>query len=160
VATSILKPVVVVPPECACPVRLERILVPLEAVMATASALRRIVEAACASGTEVIVLHVFEERELPLFTDQPQHEVEAWVTEFVRTYCHDLGAVRVELRAGVPRNHVLAAADQVQADALVLGWSQRLEPGRARLVKAALERSPIPIILVPVGRPAPAGHPA
>jgi nucleotide-binding universal stress UspA family protein len=152
VATSVRKPVVVVPSDCACPIRLRRMLVPLEAVMDTSAAVAQIIRPAGAAGTEVVVLHVFEEDALPLFTDQPQHEVDAWVGEFVRTYC-PVG-VRVELRAGVTRDHVLETAEAVAADALVLGWGQRLEPGRASLVKMALERSRIPVILVPVPGPA------
>jgi nucleotide-binding universal stress UspA family protein len=152
VATLVLKPVVVVPPECRCPIQLRRILVPLERDMVTAAALRQTIEAACSAGAEIVVLHVFEERELPLFTDQPQHEVEAWVSEFLRAYCSRLEGIRVELRAGVPSDHLLAVADEIGADALVLGWGQRLLPGRAALVRTALERSGIPVILVPIPR--------
>ena len=38
------------------------------------------------------------------------------------------------------------------ADALVLGWAQQLVPGRAALVRTALEHSRIPVILIPVER--------
>jgi nucleotide-binding universal stress UspA family protein len=154
VATSVSKPVVVVPPDCVCPVQLRRLLVPLEPDMVTAAALRATIEAAYASGAEIVVLHVFEDRELPLFNDQPQHEVEAWVTEFLRRYCPYVEGIRVELRTGVPREHVLAVAEEIGADALVLGWGQRLVPGRAKLVRTALEHSHIPVILVPVLRQA------
>jgi len=149
VATTILKPIVVVPPECECPVRLGRILVPLEAVMATAAAVDSVVLAACTGGAEVIVLHIVEEQALPPFTDQPQYEVEAWIAEFRRRYC-DHPEVRLEVRAGVPRDRVLALADELGADALILAWSQRLMSERAALVRSVLEHSRIPLILVPV----------
>ncbi|HVD01950.1 MAG TPA: universal stress protein [Candidatus Dormibacteraeota bacterium] len=154
VATSVPKPVVAVPPQCACPVRLQRILVPLERDMATAAGLREVIEAAGAAGAEIVLLHVFEERNLPLFTEQPQHEVDAWVGEFVRRYCHYLGRVRVELRAGVPAEQLLSVAEEIEADAVVLGWGQRLATGRAAVVRNALAGSRLPVILVPVPRAA------
>jgi nucleotide-binding universal stress UspA family protein len=151
VATSSHKPVVVVPPECVCPVRLRRILVPLEAVMATASAVESIVLAASVGGAEVVVVHILTEQALPPFTDQPQHEVEAWADEFRRRYC-DHPEVRLEVRMGVPRDRVLAFAEELGADAIILAWSQRLEAERAALVRSVLEHSRIPVILVPVAR--------
>jgi nucleotide-binding universal stress UspA family protein len=153
VATSSRKPIVVVPPDCEVPVRLRRILVPLDAVMATASAVDSAVLAAATGGAEVVVVHVMTEQALPPFTDQPQHEVEAWTNEFRRRYCDQPG-VRLELRMGVPRDRVLAFAEEMQADAIILAWSQRLVAERAALVRSALERSRIPVILVPVARKA------
>jgi nucleotide-binding universal stress UspA family protein len=149
VATSVRKPIVVVPPDSPYPVQLQRLLVPLEPVIATATALESIIDAACSAGADVIALHVVSEGLLPLFTDQPQHEVEAWIDEFLLRYCHR-DRVSLESRVGVPAEHALAVAGEVRADALVLGWSQRLIPGRAVLVRAALERSAIPLILVPL----------
>lgn len=153
IATSIRKPVVVVPPECEVPVRLRRILVPLEAVMATASAVDSIVVAAATGGAEIVVVHVMTEQGLPPFTDQPQHEVEAWTNEFRRRYCAH-PEVRLEVRIGVPRERVLAFAEEMQADAVILAWSQRLAAERAALVRSVLEHSRIPVILVPVARTA------
>jgi nucleotide-binding universal stress UspA family protein len=148
VATSSHKPVVVVPPDCEIPVRFHRILVPLEAVMATASAVDSIVLAAGVGGAEVIVVHILTEQALPWFTDQPQHEVEAWVNEFRRRYC-DHPDIRLEVRTGVLRDRVLAFAEEVGADAIILAWSQRLVAERAALVRSVLEHSRIPVILVP-----------
>ncbi|MGZ6045221.1 MAG: universal stress protein [Isosphaeraceae bacterium] len=152
VATSVPKPIVVVPPDCRCPVQFGRVLIPLERDMVTASALRETIEALYAARAEIVLLHVFEERELPIVTDQPQHETEAWVSEFLRRYCHNIDVSRVELRAGVPADHLMAVADEIGAGAIVLGWGQRLLPGRAALVRTALEHSRIPVILVPVLR--------
>jgi nucleotide-binding universal stress UspA family protein len=153
IATSSHKPVVVVPPDCEVPVRLRRILVPLEAVMATASAVGSVVLAASAGGAEVVVVHILTEEDLPPFTDQPQHEVEAWADEFRRRYC-DHPEVRLEVRMGVPRDRILAFAEEMQADAIILAWSQRLVAERAALVRSVLEVSRIPVILVPVARKA------
>ena len=152
-ATSSRKPIVVVPPECAVPVRLRRILVPLEAVMATASAVDSVIVAAAAGGAEIVVAHVMTEQALPPFTDQPQHEIEAWTDEFRRRYC-DHPEVRLEVRIGVPRERILALAEELRADALILAWSQRLAAERAALVRSVLEHSRIPVILVPVARSA------
>ncbi len=151
VATSSHKPVVVVPPDCEVPVRFRRILVPLEAVMATASAVDSALLAAATGGAEVVVVHVMTEQALPPFTDQPQHEVEAWTEEFRRRYC-DRPGVRLEVRMGVPRDRVLAFAEEMQADAILLAWSQRLVAKRAALVRSVLEHSRIPVILVPIAR--------
>ena len=81
VATAVMKPVVVVPPAARYPVRLWRLLVPLEASLITADAVDSMIRAVCKAGAEVIVLHVIEDDAVPAMTDQPQHEVDAWVAE-------------------------------------------------------------------------------
>jgi nucleotide-binding universal stress UspA family protein len=148
-ATSIRKPVVIVPPDCEVPVRFRRILVPLEAVMATASAAEATVLEAGIGRAEVVVVHILSEQALPPFTDQPQHEVKAWVDEFRRRYC-DHPQLRLEVRTGVPRQRVLTLAEEIEADAIMLAWSQRLVAERAVLVRSVLEHSRIPVILVPI----------
>ncbi|MGZ3318322.1 MAG: universal stress protein [Isosphaeraceae bacterium] len=159
VATSVPKPIVVVPPDCVLPVHFRRVLIPLERDMVTASALRETIEALQGARAEIVLLHIFEERDLPLVTDQPQHETDAWISEFLRRYCPYVDERRVELRAGMPAEHLLTVAGEIGADALVLAWSQRLLPGRAVLVRTALEHSRVPVILVPVQRRS-AGSPA
>jgi nucleotide-binding universal stress UspA family protein len=153
-----MKPVVVVPPDARYPVRLWRLLVPLEASQMTADAVDSMIRAACQAGAEVIVLHVIEEDAVPAVTDQPQHEVDAWVAEFRRRYCHDPD-IRIELRAGGAVDHVLATAEALDADAVLLAWSQRVAGGRGAKVTSVLERSPIPVILVPVNGRHRAGEP-
>ena len=114
----------------------------------TADAVDSMIRAACKAGAEVIVLHVIEDDAVPAMTDQPQHEVDAWVAEFKRRYCDD-PEIRIELRAGATVDHVLATAEALEADA-VLAWSQRVAGGRGARVTSVLERSQIPVILVPV----------
>jgi hypothetical protein len=149
VATAVMKPVVVVPPAARYPVRLWRLLVPLEASVMTADAVDSMIRAACKAGAEVIVLHVIEDDSVPAMTDQPQHEVDAWVAEFRRRYCDDPD-IRIELRAGATVDHVLATAEALEADAVLLAWGQRVAGGRGARVTSVLERSQIPVILVPV----------
>jgi hypothetical protein len=59
----------------------------------------------------------------------------------------------VVLRSGVTADHLLGIAEEERADLIVLGWSQTLSPGRAEVVRALLERSPVPLLLVPVPTP-------
>ena len=40
-------------------------------------------------------------------------------------------------------------ADELGCDLIALGWTQELAPGRAEVVRAALERSPLPVMLIP-----------
>jgi nucleotide-binding universal stress UspA family protein len=153
VATAVMKPVVVVPPDARYPVRLWRLLVPLEGSLMTADAVHSMIRALCKAGAEVIVLHVIEDDAVPAVTDQPQHEVDAWVAEFKRRYCDDPD-IRIELRAGGAVDHVLATAETLEADAVLLAWGQRVAGGRGARVTSILERSQIPVILVPVNSPA------
>jgi nucleotide-binding universal stress UspA family protein len=150
--TSARRPLVVVPPDVGEPFSPDRILVPLNGTLASAGALAETVELACRCQAEVVLLHVHHEALMPAFSDQPQHEVPAFAREFLRRYCpRSLDDVRLELRIGDPREHVLAVAAETGADLVALGWSQQLGEGRAAVVRETLASSPIPILLVPVG---------
>jgi hypothetical protein len=45
------------------------------------------------------------------------------------------------------RPHVMA--EECRCDLLALGWSQELAPGRAPVVRGTLERSHVPVMLIP-----------
>jgi nucleotide-binding universal stress UspA family protein len=151
VATALLKPVLVVPPEAWVPEKVRRVLVPLEASVSASLAPRTIVELARATTIEAIALHVYDDESLPLFTDQPQHEQEAWAREFLARYCPaGLGDVQLETRVGRSDALVPLVAGECGCDLVALGWSQALAPGRAPVVRATLERSRLPVLLVPV----------
>jgi nucleotide-binding universal stress UspA family protein len=151
VATSLLKPVVVVPPDARVGHEFRRILVPLEGTTSTSLAPRSLVEVARGAKLEVIALHVHEEEEIPAFTDQPQHEHEAWAREFLARYCPwGIGAVSLERRVGRTDELVPQVAEQAHCDLIALGWAQALAPGRAPVIRATLERSRVPVMLVPV----------
>jgi universal stress protein family protein len=149
--TSLDKPILVVPPEAQVMTGLRRVLVPMEGNPATAHALRTTIRLAAASELEVVVLHVYEKASLPAFEDQPQYETEVWAAEFLARYVPIAPqAVRLELRVGVPAEQVLAVASEVGADLIALGWTQDLSPGRAKIVRPVIERSLIPVLLLPI----------
>jgi nucleotide-binding universal stress UspA family protein len=150
-ATSLLKPVVVVPPDARPSTTLRRVLVPLEGSLSASLVPRAIVELGRGTELEVIVLHVREETALPAFSDQPQHESRAWAGEFLRRYCPwGIGRVRLELRVGSSEELIPLVAEQTKVDLIALGWAQELAEGRAPVVRATLARSRTPVMLVPV----------
>ena len=149
-AVSLPMPLVVVPPDAVVPTVLRRILVPLNGERTTAAALAETMSLACERELEVVVLHVHDPVLLPLFSDQPQHELEVWSQEFLRRHCPHPEHVRLETRIGIPGQHVLQVADKIQADMIALGWSQELGEGRAAVVREVLERSAVPVLLVPL----------
>lgn len=151
---SLHKPLVVVPPDAAAGT-LRRILVPINGRRTTAVALAETLMLACRQELEVIVLHVHEQDSIPMFTDQPHYELESWAQEFLRRHagCPYPERVRLEVRIGLPGENVLQVAEETDADLIALGWSQDLRPGHAAVVRAALERSAVPVLLTPAEGP-------
>lgn len=149
--TTVAKPLVVVPPDAREPELIDKILVPLDGSPESAAAVSRTIELAWDAGIEVVVLHVREEAALHAFSDQIHHEGPAWVEEFLARFCpvpaHD---VKIELRIGVPEQEVAGVARELEADLIALGWSQKLAPGRAAVVRAILSSSAVPVLLIPL----------
>jgi nucleotide-binding universal stress UspA family protein len=142
------KPVVVVPPDAKPPTKLHRVLVAMEGTPGKARALQRTMELSTGAGLEIVVVHVDEE--IPSFTDQVQHETEAYAKEFFDR--HVLGApeARLELRIGVPATEVLGAVKALQPELIAVGWPHAADPGRGAVAREILDRSPIPVLLVAV----------
>jgi nucleotide-binding universal stress UspA family protein len=147
---ALSKPVVVVPPDAHLVNDVKRILVALDGTRATAQALAGVIELFLARGVEVVALHVLQPELLPLFTDQPQHEITSWSTEFLARYCPQPEHARLEVRVGTPEHHLLRVAEAEHADLLVLGWSQKFDEGHAAVVREALERGRYPTLLIPI----------
>jgi hypothetical protein len=147
-ALSLPKPLVVVPPVAAVPITLRRILVPLNGRRTTAVALAETLLAS-RQELELVVLHVHDQASIPLFSDQRHHEVESWAQEFLRRHCPYPERVQLEVRIGIPGENVLKVAEEMSADMIALGWAQDLSPGHAAVVREVLERSGIPVLLVP-----------
>jgi nucleotide-binding universal stress UspA family protein len=154
VASSVEKPVVIVPPDAKPTPALARVLVPLEGGVSAAMTPKAMVDLGEGTELDVVILHVHEEGSLPAFTDQPQHERPAWAREFLRRYCPwGIGSVRLETRVGRTDELVPVVTEQVRADLIVLGWAQDLTEGRAPVVRAALARGRVPVMLIPVQAP-------
>ncbi|MFJ4654481.1 universal stress protein [Nocardia sp. NPDC088792] len=151
IAQRAQKPLVLVP-EQACPSgAIKRVLVPLDGTDESAHAVAETVQLFRAAGTEIVVLHVFDSSTVPAYWDQAAHARAAWEDEFLARYCtpHLPGpAPTLTLRSGAPGESVVEVADD-QMDLVILGWSQRPEPGRAQTVRKIVEETSVPVMLIP-----------
>jgi nucleotide-binding universal stress UspA family protein len=110
-----------------------------------------LIELAADAELDIVALHVLGLETIPAFTDQPQHEHAVWAREFLARHCPwGADAVRLEMRLGRSEDVVPLAAREFDCDLIVLGWSQEFTPSRARVVRATLERSTVPVMLVPL----------
>lgn len=146
--TDIIKPLVVVPPNSHPVIPMHRMLVPLDGTSGTAERVRPLIDLAKAAGLEVVVIHVCDEDRIPCFTEQPQHETQAFTEEFLARYAPGVDA-QLELRVGVPAPALSTAVRALDADLLAVAWAQVLEHGHAEVVKQLLAESPVPVIFVP-----------
>jgi hypothetical protein len=144
------KPVVLVPAAARDqPPPIHRVLIPLDGTARSAAAIATIAEQLARGGAELIVLHVFDAETVPKFWDQPAHAGHTWAQEFLARYCAQPGT-RMELRSGAAAEHVLKVARAEKADMIALAWSQRLDPGRAPIVRRAIVEAAVPVMLVPI----------
>jgi hypothetical protein len=150
VARQAAKPVVLVPAGLSGqPPRLRRVLLPLDGTAGSAAAVAAAAERFALGGAELVVLHVFGPEMVPMFWDQHAHADREWTREFLARYCVVPGA-RLELRVGIAAEHVIQVAGAERADVIALAWSQRLEPGRAPVVRRAVLDAQVPVMLIPV----------
>jgi nucleotide-binding universal stress UspA family protein len=149
-ADSIDKPVLVVPPDAQPSGSVQRVVLAMEGTPAKARSAKRTVEVAAGAGLELIVVHVDDENSIPLFSDQVQHETEAYAREFLARYCHGAPEARLELRIGIPADEIMAAVDKATPDILAIGWPHSSEPGRGGVARQILDRSHTPVLLVAV----------
>ena len=142
------KPVVVVPPDARPPKQLRSVLVAMEGSPGKARSLQRTIELSTGAGLEIVVVHVDEE--IPSFTDQVQHETEAYAQEFFARHVPGAPKARLELRIGVPAIEVLGAVESLHAELIAVGWPHSSDPGRGAVAREILDRSPVPVLLVAV----------
>jgi nucleotide-binding universal stress UspA family protein len=129
--------------------RLRRVLLPLDGSPQAAAAVAGSIEQFARAGVDLVVLHVFDADTVPRFWDHPAHGHHAWTQEFLARNCARPG-VRLELRSGAAGDHILKVALREGADLIALGWSQRLDKGRAHTVRQAIAAALVPVMLVPV----------
>lgn len=167
------RPILLVRPEAATVQRTEpgpirRVLLPLDGSPATAAALEPAFALISRLGASAEVLHVASRQQVgerergsmsaPRYVDQPQHEWSQWASELVDRLSVSWGAdipVRVYLRQGDIGSEIALFAAEQRYDAVVLVLRSRLEPGRARVLRAVLDNTSCPILLVgaPPARP-------
>lgn len=149
VLQRVSKPVVVAPSVTWIPHRIGRALIPLDGTPEAAGAVAPANRLLGRAGVDLLVLHVFHPDSVPRYWDQHGHADQVWQQEFRARFC-DLPGARLRWRSGAIGEQVLDVAAAEQVDLIALGWSQRLEPGRARTVRRTLQYSPVPVLLVPV----------
>ena len=142
------KPLVVVPPGSHPPEQLHTALVAMKGTPGKARVLRRSIEISARAGLEIVVVHVQDEDSIPSFSDQVQHETEAYAQEFFARHLIGAPQMRLELRIGVPAVEVLRAIESTQAELVAVGWPQTDDPNRGAVAREILDRSPIPILLM------------
>jgi nucleotide-binding universal stress UspA family protein len=144
------KPVLAVPPDArpAGGGTIRRVLVPLEGTAQSTDAVTPVLCALAAGGAVVVPLHVFDVDSVPRFWDQAAHAGDTYATEFLTRWC-GAPSEELHLRRGRAPETIVEAARRGSVDLITLGWSQDLSPGRAAIVRAALDTARIPILLVP-----------
>jgi nucleotide-binding universal stress UspA family protein len=148
-ATATDKPVIVVQPWATPPETLRRVLVAIEGTPGRGRELKRAIALIEASGLEIVVVHVDDESTIPSFSDQVQHEAEAYAHEFFGRFLPGVSHARLELRIGHATDEILAAAEETGAEVLAVGWPAPVGD-RGRVARELLERSPVPVLLVAI----------
>jgi nucleotide-binding universal stress UspA family protein len=131
---------------------IDRALIPLDGSAESAGAVAETIRLLAHAGVDLVVLHVFDATTVPKFWDQPAHAEQAWQTEFIARYCDQPG-VRLQLRSGVPGEHILDIADTEQVDLIALGWSQQLDEARAQTLQQTLRDAHVPVLIMPISTP-------
>jgi nucleotide-binding universal stress UspA family protein len=151
VLQQVHRPLIAVPPGSPAVVAdLKRVLLPLDGTLTTTRAVEHTVTLLARSGAEFIVLHTFVAGTIPPFWDGAPQDQAAWEHEFLARYCTAVNC-RLVLRTGAPGAHVVELARTEDADLMALGWHQDLSEAHAAVVREALTRSPVPILLLPAG---------
>lgn len=142
VASALLRrtetPLLVVPPGALEDGRatIRRVLLPLEGEARTSEPVSELLDAMARHGVALTVLHVLDPAHVPAHLDAAGHGLDA--------LRHELQArllppgLPLQLRRGPADRAITAAADEEEADLVVLTWSQDLTPGRAAVVRRCL----------------------
>lgn len=98
------------------------------------------------------MIHVEDENDIPSFSDQVQHETEAYAREFLARHKVTASGIRLQLRIGDPAAEVLDAIESEGADLVAVGWPHSDDPNRGVVARVILDRSPIPVLLMALDR--------
>jgi nucleotide-binding universal stress UspA family protein len=145
------KPLLVVPPETRAPEALHRVLVAMEGTPSRPRQLKRALQLVDSLGLEVIIVHVDDRDSIPSFSDQVQHETDAYADAFLAQYASGLHRSQLELRIGEPVDEILKVADSSGADIVAMGFPAGAGPNHGLTAREVLRRNPGATLLVPVG---------
>ncbi len=136
-----------------------RLLCPLDGSPMASAQMQQIFDLAKLLGAEVDILNVVVQGEgsteagtitRSQYEDYPQHDVPAWVDEFVRRCC-EVRPPEVELsmfqHAGEPVKTMVEFSREHKNELVVLTWHGQLEADRARTVKGLLKQTKVPVLL-------------
>lgn len=170
VVAATKRPVLLVRPEVMrggerTPTRIQSILFPLDGTPTTFAALRPATDLACRLRAFVDLLYVvcpgqafpaeLGSINAPYYVDQPQHEWPQWSREAIgrliaEAGCSDDVSVRAFLAFGDIESEILRFARERGEDMIVLVRRSHLEPDRARVLRAVLDTTPCPVLLLGV----------
>jgi hypothetical protein len=151
-------PAVFVPVQTRVARRLHRIAVLHEGSPAASAGLEAADQAAVASASEVVMLHVAmleppaEPGSLcvPRVADHLPYEWEHWRGEFLRRFGRGSPGVphRLEVLTGPAVEAIVAAARRLRPELMVATWKGVARPGRAELLKEVVRRAPCSVLML------------
>ena len=164
-ATS--RPILLVRPEAGEPYAASMSLVrcmlfPLDGTPTTASGFEPVTHLASTLQASVDVLYVANPGQqrpsesgsvsMPSYVDQPQHEWPEWASEVMERLeacarCPEDVPVRVYLAYGNVEDEIIRFAVAHHEDVIALVRRSHMEPGRAHVLRAVLNRTPCPVLL-------------
>ena len=79
--------------------------------------------------------------------------MQAWAEEFLARWVPGAASdTAVEVRIGDPQELVISVTHEVCADLVAIGRRRDVPAAAAPIVLAALDRSPVPVVLLPLAR--------
>ena len=129
----------------------KRVLVPLDGSTPSSRATAPFVSRLAEHGSEVVLVHVFDEETVPHYFDQYHHAHEVWRKEFLTR--HSAGSRnRLSLRSGLAPATILDSALVESSELLIMSCSGNMAPERNRTVREVLAQTTVPVLLVPSSR--------
>lgn len=136
-----------------------RMLCPLDGSPMASAEMKRVFSIARLLGAEIDILNVAVHGKRSVeagtittheYEDYPQHDLPAWVDEFVRRCCEarppDVEISMFQL-AGEPVRTMVEFSARNNDDLIVLTWKGQLGADRAQTVKGLLKTTKVPILL-------------
>ena len=167
VVAQATRPILLIRPEAASLRHdrpLQRLVLPLDGTPTTATLLTPACELASRLGAAIDVLYVAGPGQplpdepgsiaAPRYVDQPQHEWPQWANEMIERLAAASGKcppdvpTRTFLVQGDIGEEIARFAAEHHSDAVVLARRSHLEPGHAGVLRAVLDTTPCPVLLV------------